>query len=65
VQSGFAKVFSSPRHPLTAEEKDALKIGGSLKVNTSESRHVWLPIRFDGDQPVIDWRSEWTLDEFA
>lgn len=32
--------------------------------DTSLADYVWLPIRFDGDVPVIDWRDEWSLDEF-
>ena len=27
--------------------------------------YVWLPIRFDGDRPYIEWRDEWTVEEFA
>jgi hypothetical protein len=37
---------------------------GKKEVNTSQARHVWLPIRFDGGRPVIEWRAEWSLDEF-
>jgi hypothetical protein len=32
--------------------------------NTSIADYVWLPIRFDGDMPVIEWRDEWHPDEF-
>ena len=32
--------------------------------DTSLADYVWLPIRFDGDRPYIDWRDEWTIDEF-
>jgi hypothetical protein len=31
--------------------------------NAIDGRYVWLPIRFDGKQPVIEWRDEWTLKE--
>jgi hypothetical protein len=27
--------------------------------NAIDGRHIWLPIRFDGDQPVIEWKKEW------
>ena len=33
-------------------------------VDPSIADYVWLPLRFDGDMPIIDWRDEWTLDEF-
>ncbi len=32
--------------------------------DTSMADYVWLPIRFDGDRPYIEWRNEWSLDEF-
>ena len=33
-------------------------------VDTSVSTYVWLPFRFDGDVPTLDWRDEWSIDEF-
>ncbi|WP_311259007.1 hypothetical protein [Microbacterium sp. WCS2018Hpa-9] len=33
-------------------------------VDTSIADYVWLPIRFDGDRPIIDWREEWSPDEY-
>lgn len=32
--------------------------------NTSASNYVWLPLRFDGDTPVIEWLDEWSVDDF-
>lgn len=34
-------------------------------IETSKARYVWLPIRFDGERPFVDWREEWKLDEFV
>lgn len=31
--------------------------------NTSVSDYVWLPMRFEGDRAVIEWRDEWTVDD--
>lgn len=31
----------------------------------SRARYVWLPLRFQGDQVLIDWREEWRVEEFA
>ena len=31
---------------------------------TRLSDYVWLPIRFDGDMAYIDWKDEWSLDEY-
>ncbi|MBP5726977.1 MAG: family 43 glycosylhydrolase [Clostridia bacterium] len=33
-------------------------------VNTSLARYVWLPFRFEGDMGILDWRDQWTLEEF-
>lgn len=33
-------------------------------VDTSIADYVWLPIRFDGDRPVVEWREEWSPDEY-
>jgi hypothetical protein len=65
VQNIFLKAFSTPRQPLTPPEQALVPKALNLKIDTSISRYVWLPIRFDGDRPVIEWRSEWSLDEFV
>ena len=28
--------------------------------NAIDGRHIWLPIEFEGDQPIIKWQSEWS-----
>jgi hypothetical protein len=33
--------------------------------NTSLADYVWLPLRFDGDLPIIEWRDEWRVEEFS
>jgi hypothetical protein len=64
VQSSFAKIFATPRQQLTPAEQALVPRALNLKIDTSISRYVWLPIRFEGDRPIIAWRSEWSLDEF-
>jgi hypothetical protein len=32
--------------------------------NTAFANYVWLPIRFEGDLPVIDWKDEWRLEDY-
>lgn len=27
--------------------------------NAIDGRYIWLPIRFDGDQPIIEWQDQW------
>ena len=33
-------------------------------VDTSVADYVWLPIRFDGESPVIDWLDEWRVEDY-
>lgn len=40
----------------------------SIRANregTAIADDVWLPIRFDGANPVIDWHDEWRVEGFA
>lgn len=71
LRSAIRKVTSKPPSPPTPAEVKALqfftKSGGAalFHVNTSISRYVWLPIRFSGDRPIIEWRDDWRVSEFA
>jgi beta-xylosidase len=64
--SQFSSVFQHPlKHDLYIALGDRWMDGvQGKKLNTSLSNYVWLPIRFDGDQPFIEWRNEWSLNEF-
>ena len=33
-------------------------------MDTSKARYVWLPFRFEGEMGILDWRDQWSLDEF-
>lgn len=33
--------------------------------NTSEADYVWLPVKFDGDAPYIEWLREWKLTDIC
>lgn len=33
-------------------------------VNTTIADYVWLPIRFEGDRPLIDWHDEWRIEDY-
>jgi len=41
-------------------------LGGALDstASTKLSDYVWLPIRFNGPIPVIEWRDEWSPDDY-
>lgn len=40
------------------------KVNGKEEAETSEAGYIWLPVRFEGDKAWIEWRDEWTLDEY-
>ena len=48
------------------ETRTGERVGFSpdCKDNTSISDYVWLPIRFDGEMAYLDWRDQWSLDEY-
>ncbi|WP_425826634.1 family 43 glycosylhydrolase [Streptomyces fractus] len=35
------------------------------EADTSRADHVWLPLRFEGERPVIDWHEEWRWEDLA
>ena len=39
-------------------------INGKEEAETSEAGYIWLPIRFQGDMPYIEWRDEWQIEEY-
>jgi len=34
------------------------------KTNLEDSRYIWLPLKFNGDKPVIEWVDSWNLNYF-
>jgi hypothetical protein len=44
---------------------DALGESLDARADTSKATHVWLPIQFDGERPFIEWRDEWSPDEYV
>jgi hypothetical protein len=53
-ESGKAKKDEKPK-----EKKDSDKEVDNF--NTAFSNYVWLPIHFDRDMPIIDWKKEWRV----
>ena len=35
-----------------------------MRINSSESDYVWLPIRFDGEKVLIEWKDEWKIEDY-
>ena len=40
------------------------KVPDNLICPTMLAEYVWLPIRFEGDRPVIEWKEEWRLSDY-
>lgn len=60
VASNFDKNYKS-----TILEKIRLSRMPLLgRANTSISDYVWLPLKFEGDRPIIEWYDEWTMEQF-
>lgn len=58
--------YDSARYTVTAEEKAEYQNAPMLETaDTSAARYVWLPIEWQGDQPVVRWRDEWRLEDFS
>lgn len=64
AQQFYEKLAIPNRSPFTPEERAAYAAVDMRKLDTSQARYVWLPIRFDGDRPFIEWVDEWTIEEF-
>ena len=48
---------------VTGKEKMQMAKRMMMQVDTSVSDYVWLPIRFEGDMPKIEWRDSWNPSE--
>ena len=55
----FEKIFSG-----RADEFDFSRMGGQVVENTAIADYVWLPIRFEGEMPVIDWKDSWRWEDY-
>jgi hypothetical protein len=63
VRNTMNRMFSKP----IAEKKgnsDSQNVNKPLdNSNTAMSDYVWLPLRFDGEMPIIDWKKEWKIED--
>ena len=59
-RKAFERRFILGKPPLPEEEK----YFSDAAANTSRSRYVWLPIRFEGEMSVIEWHPEWNISDY-
>ncbi len=64
----IAGVFEGHQpHAVTFEPIEIMDRSSIVRTDwdvTNNARYVWLPIRFDGDMPVIEWKDEWKLEDY-
>ena len=62
----YRRLFQKNFDPDFAEkiDFDPHKFTPDNEIDTSRAGYVWLPFRFDGEMGYLDWRDEWTLEEF-
>lgn len=48
---------------LSAQKKPPRKRKRVKNYNAAFANYVWLPIRFEGDRPLIDWHDEWRMPD--
>lgn len=58
----FERAFSQHDPAAAAELGERFGEGG--RRNTSIADYVWLPLRFEGERPVIEWKDSWSLDDY-
>ena len=46
------------------EDFDFSRMGEQPVENTAIADYVWLPIRFEGDMPVIEWKDSWRWEDW-
>ena len=61
----YAKIYASMSQGDTGAYRELMQLGGDdAKRCTRDARYVWLPIRFDGDMPIIEWKDSWSLSDY-
>ncbi len=61
----YADAFEEMFHP-TGAHQAALDAWNADKPyeDTSIADYVWLPLRFDGECPRLDWKDEWRIEDY-
>jgi hypothetical protein len=65
VRAGIKAMFSAnaPEIPSPGTQTEGQEVP-SFDIDTSVADYVWLPIRFDGDVPYLEWIDEWSIADF-
>lgn len=62
----FEYLFQGRREeiPALAEKYGIQRPAGDRERDTSIADYVWLPFRFEGDRPYLDWHDEWRIEDY-
>lgn len=60
---GYYKAMFSD-DPTEMEGYDEEAFAPFMLPDTSKANYVWLPMRFEGNVPYIDWKAEWRLEDY-
>ena len=62
----FEYLFQGRREeiPALAERYGIQRPAGDRERDTSIADYVWLPFRFEGDRPYLDWHDEWCIEDY-
>lgn len=47
-----------------AGEMKKLGFDGDACANTSLADYVWLPFRFEGEMPILEWKDSWKIEDY-
>lgn len=65
IERSIASHYEPEKYCVTAEERQEVMRSPMLEsANTSAADYVWLPLRFDGERVLIDWKDAWRLDDY-
>ncbi|QBE95490.1 hypothetical protein PMF13cell1_01011 [Blautia producta] len=59
IQEKFKRIFD-PEIEFVFTEEDAK----DMRINSSMSDYVWLPLQFEGDKVIIEWLDEWSVEDY-
>lgn len=59
IHEKFQRIFD-PDVEFVFTKEDA----EDMKINSSVSDYVWLPLRFEGDKVRIEWTDEWRVEDY-
>lgn len=64
----YSELYENAFNPEKKSEENLKKMveyqGDERHRHTAIADYVWLPIRFNGEKPYIEWQDKWTLDDF-